>query len=1192
MFYSKLNVHHENEPLKYINTKKMNCKNQNLVSILSLVVLLMISHFLLASSHREAPLISSDPLADNVDVYAFRSPDKTDMVTLIATYVPMQLPHGGPNYYSFGKNIRYEIHVDNDASKPGDEITYRFTFDIVNEDPTTFFNIRLGKQNQKTTYTLERSVDGGLSFQTIITNGVVPPNNIGSRSISGGAGLNTTYEALFQSGITNASTGEVVFAGPTDDPFFVDLGGIFDLGDAPRQKGRPVDGLACMNVSAIAIQVPISTLKKSSAPAQPTSILDPDYVIGVWASSSRRAMTTLSATAEPTYSGDWIQVSRLGMPLTNEAVIPIGKKDFWNSITPYDEITETTLDEYFFNPELALYMDDDLFGGAVPAFTPLRIQKKSLGAFDFTNGADGLFGLKGNPALAGTALDDAVFGTLLLPGPGKPRSVDLWPAFHTGVPNVIPYQLATGKAGNPLAAGKPFVHNFLPNGGDMLRLNMAVPPTPRNDPNFSSLGLIQAAAIGLTVPPFNTNKDLEFIPNMDGFPNGRRLEDDVTRIELQAVAGVVLAAVGLWYDDYDPASSSSPVTQQLLNVLTYTTGVENNDLSFSNTFPYLAMPHSGTGKCSGAEVINQPEVVITDPGFGNDILIASRMNGANSVPAVTTDAIGVATVTFDDNYTTATINMTVTNLSSKVKEVHIHSGKVGTNGPVKFDLSADYKEGRLTSSFSVTRDDVAGLIDGDFYVNVHTDIFPMGELRGQLVLEAAESFTAIMEGKNEIPVVNTEGRGLASVIYTSNTNVLELNILASKLSSPITGIHLHRGDATTSGPVIEDLTSYLVENTVIVKIKAGNYISDLRSGNIYINVHTSEYPMGEIRGQLAKVNGLHFDTWLTDNQQVPRVSNSTIGLAVGFVSSTMDKLSYDMLIDNPSTVISQAHIHKGKLGENGNVVFDLEDDLKGQFASRSNIPLSKPNVDAFLTGDLYFNIHTSTFPNGEVRGQVYRVARDGYAYDLCQQQETTPLVNPGNASGSGMIAFNRDFDEIHLMAVANQLSSTFQGAHIHNGKLGENGPIVFDFTDKWNKGGAFFYYTDGVTKDVASLIQNSSAYINIHTSNNPAGEIRGQITKTPECPFQSAVIEVGNESFRMEVYPNPVQQVSEVVFEGDPNLYMYSTMQLLDASGRLMWSSKVNNIKMNIDMTPYTSGIYTIQLRSAKYAKSIKVIKI
>ena len=547
-----------------------------------------------ASSHREAPLIANDPLADNTDLYAFRSPDNPNTITIIACYIPAELAFGGPNYYSFGENVRYEIHVDNDTSTPGDDVTYRFTFHKENEDGTTFFNIRLGKQNLKTTYTLERSLDGGQSFQTIVERGTVPPPNIGPRSIEGGAGLGSTYLAEYLKGVSTASTGETVFAGPVDDPFFVDLGGIFDLGNAPRQGEANRDALAKTNVHAIALQIPITTLLKKGAAMQPSSILDADYVIGVWASASRPAMKTLNLGQAPTYAGDWIQVSRLGMPLTNEAVIPIGQKDFWNRLTPYEEIGETTMDEYFFNPELALYMDDDLFGGAVPSFAPLRIQTNALGSFDFSNGADGLYGLKGNPALAGTALDDAVFGTLLLPAPGKPRSVDLWPAFHTGVPNVIPYQLATGKGGNPLAAGKPFVNNFLPNGGDMLRLNMAVPPTPRNDANFSSLGLIQAAAIGLTVAPFNTSTDLEFIPNMDGFPNGRRLEDDVTRIELQAVSGAVLAAIGLWYDDYDPATSPSPVTQDLLNVLTYSTGVEQNDKAFFGSFPYLAMPWRGT----------------------------------------------------------------------------------------------------------------------------------------------------------------------------------------------------------------------------------------------------------------------------------------------------------------------------------------------------------------------------------------------------------------------------------------------------------------------------------------------------------------------------------------------------------------------------------------------------------------------
>ncbi|MEO7962001.1 MAG: DUF4331 family protein, partial [Ginsengibacter sp.] len=151
-----------------------------------------------------------------------------------------------------------------------------------------------------------------------------------------------------------------------------------------------------------------------------------------------------------------------------------------------------------------------------------------------------------------------------------------------------------GKGGNPLAKGKPFISNFLPNGGDMLRLNMAVPVTSRSSDDFSSLGLVQAAVLGLTDPRFNANTDIQFIPNMDGFPNGRRLEDDVTRIELQAVGGIVLAAIGLWYDDFD---GTNPVTNNLLSVYGYSTGIEKNDTAFKPRFPFVQTPWAGTHVC-------------------------------------------------------------------------------------------------------------------------------------------------------------------------------------------------------------------------------------------------------------------------------------------------------------------------------------------------------------------------------------------------------------------------------------------------------------------------------------------------------------------------------------------------------------------------------------------------------------------
>jgi hypothetical protein len=575
-----------------------------------------------ASSHREAPMIADDPLADNTDVYAFVAPNDPNRVVLIANYIPFQLPQGGPNYYTFGENIRYEIHVKNKSNTPGDDITYRFTFTQTSQDPSTFFNIRLGNQNLKTTYICEKSTDGGASFTNIATNGQVPPPNIGPRSINGGAGLNQPlpYATLRQSTVFNAtgSGGEQIYCGPADDPFFADLGAIFDLAGLRVNQGAR-DGLSQYNVNSIVLSVPIATLQKANQPVSAANgILDPNYVIGVWASASRPSIRTLSAAGGATTgNATYVQVSRLGMPLTNEAINPIGSKDAWNRTTPYAEAAIT--DDYLSNPELGLYMADNVpvapaapktvtatyYGEAVPALNALRIQTKSLAGqpglpaagFDFRNGAAGLSGLAGSSAVNGTALAPGALGPYLLVA-GKPRSVDIKPIFHTGVPNMIPYQLATGKTGgNPLTAGKPFVNNFLPlsgsnPGGDMLRLNMAVPATPRNSPDFSNEGLFAAAVLGLTDPRFNGSATLQNIPNMDGFPNGRRLEDDVTKIELQAVSGAALAAIGLWYDDYTP-TSTSPVTPRLKSVLNFSTGVERNDLPFGTTFPFVPVPWEG-----------------------------------------------------------------------------------------------------------------------------------------------------------------------------------------------------------------------------------------------------------------------------------------------------------------------------------------------------------------------------------------------------------------------------------------------------------------------------------------------------------------------------------------------------------------------------------------------------------------------
>ena len=561
-----------------------------------------------------------------LEMMLLKLPNDAEKIIIIADYIPFQLPQGGPNYYTFGENVRYEIHIKNNTATTGDDIVYRFTFTRANQDPTTFFDIRLGQQNLKTTYICEKIVGG--TSTTIVSNGVVPAYNIGQRSITGSpVGLaQASYTAYRQGAVTAASGGgnEQVFCGSSDDPFYVDLGAIFDLAGLRANQGAR-DGLARYNVHSIALSIPVATLQKTGQTAgSAANILDSNYIIGVWASASRPAMRTLNGTAgsgTTTATGTYTQVSRLAMPLFNEAINPIGSKDAWNRATPYTEAAVT--DNYLSNPELGLYTADDApvspaapktvmatyYGQAVPALAALRTQTQSLygrlpapytAGFDFRNQAAGLFPLKGTTLVAGTALDNAAFGNYLLVA-NSPRSVDIKPIFHTGVPNLPPYQLATGKNGNPLAVGKPFINNFLPltgtanggPGGDMLRLNMAVPATPRNSPDFSNQGILAAAVLGLTDPRYNGNTNLQFIPNMDGFPNGRRLEDEVVKIELQAVGGAVLAAIGLWYDDYGP-TATNPVTPQLKGVLNFTAGVEKNDTTFRTSFPYVQTPWQGT----------------------------------------------------------------------------------------------------------------------------------------------------------------------------------------------------------------------------------------------------------------------------------------------------------------------------------------------------------------------------------------------------------------------------------------------------------------------------------------------------------------------------------------------------------------------------------------------------------------------
>jgi len=296
-----------------------------------------------ASSHREAPLISEDPVADNTDTYVFVSPDRPDTVTFVANWIPLEEPAGGPNFNKFGDDVKYTINVDNNGDAV-DDVVYEFRFNTNIQNRNTFLyntgpitSLNDPDFNVRQSYSVAKVKDGR---RHVVASGLAtPPVNIGPRSTP-------NYEALAQAAIYNLKDGSKVFAGQRQDPFYVDLGSAFDLlGLRPLNQAhliklptaKGVDGVGGFNTHSIVLQVPIKDLT-ANGKSLAMGAKDPNAVIGVYATSQRRQVRVLSASGnQPTTAGRWVQVSRLGMPLVNEVVIPLGKKDRFNASDPADD---------------------------------------------------------------------------------------------------------------------------------------------------------------------------------------------------------------------------------------------------------------------------------------------------------------------------------------------------------------------------------------------------------------------------------------------------------------------------------------------------------------------------------------------------------------------------------------------------------------------------------------------------------------------------------------------------------------------------------------------------------------------------------------------------------------------------------------------------------------------------------------
>ncbi len=585
-----------------------------------------------------------------------------------------------------------------------------------------------------------------------------------------------------------------------------------------------------------------------------------------------------------------------------------------------------------------------------------------------------------------------------------------------------------------------------------------------------------------------------------------------------------------------------------------------------------------------------------DPRFGADLLIASKLTGDQEVPAVTTNAVGVTSFLINENRDEITVNVSVNGLSGPITGIHVHEGAAGTNGGVVFNLTPFVVGNRVKTTLTeFTEEQLATFLSGGYYLNVHTAANPNGEIRGQLILETDPTYRADIDGMQEVPAVMTDARGLATFNYTNVVNSLEVNVLVSGLSGPITGAHLHNAAMGMNGGVVEDLTSFIRGNRIQGVVFPAGYLDALKAGEIYINIHTDANPNGEIRGQLMLDKNLTFDSWLSGAQEVPTATTAATGFAAVSLSPDFSMLSVRSLVNGLSGEITGAHFHTGALGEAGGVVLNLSDGISGNEISfeAMDAMVTDALVSDLLRGNIYLNVHTAGFPGGEVRGQMYRLARDGYGYDLCTQQETG-TVNAPTATGAGMASIDRHQRNAHVMIVVSGLTGDLTGAHIHEGEMGMDGGVVVNLTDLFNNGGAFTYLSgDDFNRAISTTMKDGNNYVNIHTAAHPAGEIRGQIVKDLTCELTTSSSEREIVFEQLNLSPVPASDMLNVRFAAKAPAK--AQVKVLDLTGRQVFSNtyqtNVDENFIQLDVRNYVPGFYTVIISDGSNVLSGKFIR-
>ncbi len=592
---------------------------------------------------------------------------------------------------------------------------------------------------------------------------------------------------------------------------------------------------------------------------------------------------------------------------------------------------------------------------------------------------------------------------------------------------------------------------------------------------------------------------------------------------------------------------------------------------------------------------NSSFAVSSDSTLSSAIVFTASLNAAQESSSDTSKGTGTAYAVLSADRKQLTYRITYAQLTSNFSAAHFHLGASGVNGGVVKPITT-FNGNSAMGVWSDIPDSLVGeLLKGNIYINIHTANYKAGEIRGQLTPVEGAGFYMNIDAAQVTYADTSMATGTGWAVLTDSASVpsLKYSITFAGLTSQFTDAHFHLGAPGVSGGVIHPITADFHDSTatgVWSNINNADLLNLLK-GDLYVNIHSKDYAAGEIRGQIKLMKPLAFYAYLDGSQETPPVTTDASGTAWLILNMDSASLGYHITYANLQGKFTDAHFHLGAVGIGGGVVDPITSSFTGNTGSGiwSNMPDSL--IIEVVKGDLYMNVHSSAHIAGEIRGQVMLIKGIAFNASLDGNQDVPPIMT--NGTGTASLSFSNDTLKYQITVA--KLSSTLTHAHFHLASAGANGGVVepINYTDSTTNS----FWTN-INDTTLAHLAKGDIYINIHSSNFPAGEIRGQVltfdnpgTVTAVIPNTTSTLPTG---FNLsQNYPNPFNPTTVIEYSLPRSGIV--TLKVYDILGRevatLVNAKKAaGNYQVEFNGSKLASGVYIYRLQTGNFSAVKKLV--